>query len=73
MIGIKGQPVVKSVYIQAPMNYFDSNRTIMAFLVKTHYLGLRVVMAVTSIGHTDSRPTKSQISSCEVKNFYKYT
>ena len=39
-IGIKGQPVIKSWYIQlAPMNYFDSNKTYIAIVSDQSALG----------------------------------
>ena len=40
---IKGQPVVKSRYIPAPMNYFDSNRTNTATVLDRCALGEGII------------------------------
>ena len=37
IFGIKGQPVVKSVYIQAPMNYFLSKYDVLIVIVSFIY------------------------------------
>ena len=43
IFGIKGQPVVKSVYIQAPMNYFLSGKNGL-FVWVYSVMGLRLVL-----------------------------
>ena len=48
IFGIKGQPVVKSVYIQAPMNYFLSHLKYV-FSINRSHLYFRYILSIIRI------------------------